>query len=290
MYLLHRAYNEGRRGALYGLVPLFLLWANVDDSFFLGLLILAAAVIGRVLDGQVAESLIQPVEPAGRRRRDGRRQGRPGPPDPDRPGRGPRRARRLRRRLPGQPLDLPDLPLRPHPGLPALRAGNRLRHGRSAFLFRQGHPPAGSVGLVLVDGVLSLDGRRGPGVVPVERPPVRLEPLPAVRGHRGLLGRLHPVRTRVRHRLRRGPRPQRPGVVSRSVRRPRAAGRGLDHLVDRGPAGDARRPLLLRARSASPAGGRPRTTRGSASATTPTSSPSRPPSTCPGARTSRGTC
>src|SRR5262249_5748997 len=64
MLLLHRAYNEGRRGPLYGLVPLFLLWANVDETFFLGLLILAAAVIGRILDGPIAESLIQPVEPA----------------------------------------------------------------------------------------------------------------------------------------------------------------------------------------------------------------------------------
>ena len=36
MLLLHRAYNEGRRGALYGLVPLFLLWANLDESFFAG--------------------------------------------------------------------------------------------------------------------------------------------------------------------------------------------------------------------------------------------------------------
>jgi tetratricopeptide (TPR) repeat protein len=63
MLLLHRAYNEGRRGPLYGLVPLFLLWANLDDSFFLGLLILAAAVIGRILDGPVAAVLIQPIEP-----------------------------------------------------------------------------------------------------------------------------------------------------------------------------------------------------------------------------------
>ena len=37
MLLLHRAYNEGRRGALYGLVPLFLVWVNLDDSFFMGL-------------------------------------------------------------------------------------------------------------------------------------------------------------------------------------------------------------------------------------------------------------
>ncbi len=51
MLLLHRAYNEGRRGALYALVPLFLVWVNLDDSFFVGLLILAAAAVGRVLDG-----------------------------------------------------------------------------------------------------------------------------------------------------------------------------------------------------------------------------------------------
>jgi tetratricopeptide (TPR) repeat protein len=63
MLLLHRAYNEGQRGSLYGLVPLFLIWANVDETFFLGLLILAAAVIGGILDSPMAESLIQPVEP-----------------------------------------------------------------------------------------------------------------------------------------------------------------------------------------------------------------------------------
>ena len=44
MLILHRAYNEGRRGALYALVPLFLVWANLDESFFVGLLILAAAL------------------------------------------------------------------------------------------------------------------------------------------------------------------------------------------------------------------------------------------------------
>jgi tetratricopeptide (TPR) repeat protein len=64
MLLLHKAYNEGRRQALYGLVPLFLLWANVDESFFTGLLVLAAAVIGRILDGQMAEMLIEPASSA----------------------------------------------------------------------------------------------------------------------------------------------------------------------------------------------------------------------------------
>ena len=59
MLLLHRAYNEGRRGALYGLVPLFLVWVNLDDSFVVGLLILAAAAVGRVLDGSSAGTLVR---------------------------------------------------------------------------------------------------------------------------------------------------------------------------------------------------------------------------------------
>ena len=59
MLLLHRAYNEGRRGALYGMVPLFLVWVNLDESFFVGLLILAAAAVGRVLDGSSAVTLVQ---------------------------------------------------------------------------------------------------------------------------------------------------------------------------------------------------------------------------------------
>jgi len=59
MLLLHRAYNEGGRGALYGLVPLFLAWVNLDDSFFVGLLILAAAAVGRVFDGKSAVTLVR---------------------------------------------------------------------------------------------------------------------------------------------------------------------------------------------------------------------------------------
>jgi tetratricopeptide (TPR) repeat protein len=61
LLLLHRAYNEGRGRALYFLVPLFLLWVNVDESFLMGLLILAAAALGRVLDGRAAGLLIQPA-------------------------------------------------------------------------------------------------------------------------------------------------------------------------------------------------------------------------------------
>ncbi|APW60594.1 hypothetical protein BSF38_02069 [Paludisphaera borealis] len=60
MLLLYRAFGEGRQGALYGLIPVFLIWANVDESFLLGLLILGAAVVGRILDGGAAATLIEP--------------------------------------------------------------------------------------------------------------------------------------------------------------------------------------------------------------------------------------
>jgi hypothetical protein len=43
---LFRAFDQGRTRALYALVPLFLLWANVDELFLFGLIVLAAAVAG----------------------------------------------------------------------------------------------------------------------------------------------------------------------------------------------------------------------------------------------------
>ena len=46
LLLLHRAYNLGRRWALGGLVPLFVLWANVDESFAVGLILLLARAVG----------------------------------------------------------------------------------------------------------------------------------------------------------------------------------------------------------------------------------------------------
>ena len=46
LLLLHWAYNLGRRGAIFALVPLLALWANVDDSFAVGLILLAARVVG----------------------------------------------------------------------------------------------------------------------------------------------------------------------------------------------------------------------------------------------------
>ncbi|WP_337176476.1 tetratricopeptide repeat protein [Paludisphaera sp.] len=54
MLLLFRGLGQDRRGALYGLVPLFLLWANVDESFLFGLIVLACATAGKLLDGRKA--------------------------------------------------------------------------------------------------------------------------------------------------------------------------------------------------------------------------------------------
>jgi hypothetical protein len=47
LYLWHRAVDRGQPGAAWWLVPVFLVWANIDDSFLTGLLVLAAGVIGR---------------------------------------------------------------------------------------------------------------------------------------------------------------------------------------------------------------------------------------------------
>jgi hypothetical protein len=46
LFLIFQALERGRVRALYGLVPLFLLWVNVDESFFYGLVLLAASEIG----------------------------------------------------------------------------------------------------------------------------------------------------------------------------------------------------------------------------------------------------
>lgn len=56
--LFDRAYNRGRPRALIGLVPLFLLWANTDDSFFYGLILVGA----RLLAGLVERPSRRPAE------------------------------------------------------------------------------------------------------------------------------------------------------------------------------------------------------------------------------------
>ena len=60
VWLLHRAVDLGRRGAAFALIPLFVLWANVDESFLIGLIVLAACV-GRAGSGR------EPGEGADRR-------------------------------------------------------------------------------------------------------------------------------------------------------------------------------------------------------------------------------
>ena len=52
LWLIHRASLLGRRGAVFALVPLFILWANVDESFLVGLLVLAAWAIGLAFPGR----------------------------------------------------------------------------------------------------------------------------------------------------------------------------------------------------------------------------------------------
>ncbi len=53
LFALHRA-AAGRSLGLWLLVPLFALWSNVDDLFLIGLVVLAAAAVGRLIDGRKA--------------------------------------------------------------------------------------------------------------------------------------------------------------------------------------------------------------------------------------------
>jgi tetratricopeptide (TPR) repeat protein len=51
IYLLFRAFCQGRGRTLWLLIPTFLLWCNIDQSFLTGLLVLAVAAVGFWLDG-----------------------------------------------------------------------------------------------------------------------------------------------------------------------------------------------------------------------------------------------
>jgi tetratricopeptide (TPR) repeat protein len=64
MALIHRAVCLGRPNAAFGLVPLFLLWANVDGSFHVGLLVLAATTIGLVKVAPTSKRPADEDEPA----------------------------------------------------------------------------------------------------------------------------------------------------------------------------------------------------------------------------------
>jgi tetratricopeptide (TPR) repeat protein len=50
LLLLHRASNLGRRNALWFLPLVFLAWANADESFLIGALVLVGWMVGRVVD------------------------------------------------------------------------------------------------------------------------------------------------------------------------------------------------------------------------------------------------
>jgi len=61
LWLLFRAFSSGKSGALWLLIPVFLLWANIDESFLTGLVVLAASGVGRWLDGSSTAGLDAPA-------------------------------------------------------------------------------------------------------------------------------------------------------------------------------------------------------------------------------------
>jgi tetratricopeptide (TPR) repeat protein len=64
LVVLHRAFDLGRAGALFGLIPLFLVWANSDESFLYGLVVLALAVVGGMFRARRKSEA--PVQPSSR--------------------------------------------------------------------------------------------------------------------------------------------------------------------------------------------------------------------------------
>ena len=64
MYILYGAFFLGRGWSLWLLIPAFLLWANIDQSFLTGLLVLAASAVGFWLDrGNIADLVDRPEKP-----------------------------------------------------------------------------------------------------------------------------------------------------------------------------------------------------------------------------------
>jgi tetratricopeptide (TPR) repeat protein len=67
LLLLFRAFCLGWGRSLWFLVPIFALWANLDESFLTGLVVLAAASVGYWLDGGSASLFLSPGdEPVGK--------------------------------------------------------------------------------------------------------------------------------------------------------------------------------------------------------------------------------
>jgi tetratricopeptide (TPR) repeat protein len=64
LLILFKAFFQGRGFGLWFLAPLFALWANVDESFLFGLVVLATSAIGYLLDRGRRDVLLErPVEP-----------------------------------------------------------------------------------------------------------------------------------------------------------------------------------------------------------------------------------
>ncbi len=63
---LHWTVNLRKRNAILALVPLFLVWANVDESFLAGYVLLAAAILGEAISARrEAEPAITPLRAVG---------------------------------------------------------------------------------------------------------------------------------------------------------------------------------------------------------------------------------
>jgi len=58
LLLLHQAINLGKSSRLFAMVPLFLVWANMDETFAIGLVLLAASAVGLVFDAKRKRSLV----------------------------------------------------------------------------------------------------------------------------------------------------------------------------------------------------------------------------------------
>jgi tetratricopeptide (TPR) repeat protein len=65
LVILHRVLNLGRAGALFVLIPLFLVWANLDESFGTGLLFLLVAMLGSLAKPALVKHEAGPARPVG---------------------------------------------------------------------------------------------------------------------------------------------------------------------------------------------------------------------------------
>jgi tetratricopeptide (TPR) repeat protein len=64
LYVLFKSFFHGRSWTLWLLIPTFLLWANIDQSFLIGLMVLAAASVGFWFDrNNLAELVDRPAKP-----------------------------------------------------------------------------------------------------------------------------------------------------------------------------------------------------------------------------------